>query len=58
MDTCTEKKLLLRLPTELHAPLQEMAKEDLRSVHSEIIFLIREALMRRGFLVEVSLHQH
>ncbi|WP_131745850.1 Arc family DNA-binding protein [Frankia sp. Cppng1_Ct_nod] len=42
------KNLNVRLPDDLHARLVEAAKEDTRSLNSEIIHLLREALERRS----------
>lgn len=36
--------LTLRLPQELHAALVERARLDARSLNSQIIFMLREAL--------------
>ena len=42
-----ERKLTLRISEELHAEIAALAEEDLRSVHSEIIVLLREAIAAR-----------
>ncbi|MGW6292239.1 Arc family DNA-binding protein [Streptomyces sp. NPDC055058] len=39
-----EKRISLRLPTELHARLVEEARADRRSLNSEIIHLLEVAL--------------
>jgi predicted HicB family RNase H-like nuclease len=39
-----EKRISLRLPTELHARLVEAARTDRRSVNSEIVHLLEVAL--------------
>ena len=45
--TDTEKRLLLRLPAELHQELTDLADQDLRSVNAEILVLLREAIAAR-----------
>lgn len=42
-----EKRITLRLPAELHAEIEELAKSDLRSLNAEIIILLREAVAAR-----------
>ncbi len=42
----------LRLPTQLHADLKTLAEIDLRSLHSEIIFLLQRAVEERRAEVE------
>ena len=37
--------LLLRLPPDLHAALKEAAQKDVRSMHGQIMFLLRQALI-------------
>jgi predicted HicB family RNase H-like nuclease len=39
-----EKRISLRLPTELHARLVEKARSDRRSLNSEIVHLLEVAL--------------
>ncbi|MFF9489776.1 Arc family DNA-binding protein [Streptomyces sp. NPDC014676] len=39
-----EKRISLRLPTELHARLAEKARTDRRSLNSEIVHLLEAAL--------------
>lgn len=41
------KKLVLRLPAELHAELVKLADEDMRSLNAEIIVILREAIEAR-----------
>ncbi len=43
----TDKRFSLRLPEELHAQLVELAEEDMRSIHAEIIMLLKEAIAAR-----------
>lgn len=38
-----EVKLLLRLPPELHALVKALAERDVRSLNSEIVYLLRRA---------------
>lgn len=40
----TEKKFTLRLPEDMHAALSKMADEDMRSLHSMVIFILRQAI--------------
>ncbi len=40
----TEKKFTLRLPEDMHAALSKMADEDMRSLHSMVIVILREAI--------------
>ncbi|MEU2867166.1 Arc family DNA-binding protein [Streptomyces mirabilis] len=39
-----ERRISLRLPTDLHAPLVEQARADRRSLNSEIVHLPEAAL--------------
>jgi hypothetical protein len=39
-----EKKFTLRLPEDMHAALNQMADEDMRSLHSMVIVILREAI--------------
>ncbi len=43
----TEKRLLLRLPAELHQEVTDLAEQDLRSLNAEILVLLREAIEAR-----------
>ncbi|MGW1543859.1 Arc family DNA-binding protein [Streptomyces sp. NPDC002309] len=43
-----EKRISLRLPTELHARLVEEARADRRSLNSEIVHLLEVALGPAG----------
>jgi hypothetical protein len=48
----TEKKAFaLRLDPALHAAIERLAAQDLRSVNAELEVLLREALQRRGIKV-------
>ena len=42
----------LRLPAQLHADLKTLAEIDLRSLHSEIIYLLQRAVEERRPEVE------
>ena len=43
-----KKRFLLRLENEDYAALEKWAADDLRSVNSQIEFLLREALKKAG----------
>ncbi len=43
----TEKKFTLRLPENMHAAISKMAEEDLRSLHSMVIVILRQAIEAR-----------
>jgi len=43
-----KKAFPLRLDPALHAAIERLAAQELRSVNAEIEFLLREALKRRG----------
>lgn len=47
-----KKAFPLRLDPALHAAIERLASQELRSVNAEIEFLLREALKRRGMKVE------
>jgi hypothetical protein len=38
-----EIKILVRLPPDLHAILKALAERDVRSLNSEIVYLLRQA---------------
>lgn len=42
------KSFLLRIPPELHAALERWAADELRSINSQIEFLLTEAVKRSG----------
>ena len=42
----------LRLDPALHAAIERLASQELRSVNAEIEFLLRDALKKRGVKVE------
>ena len=51
MPSPSKKSFALRLDPALHAAIERMAGQDLRSVNAEIEFLLREALKKRGVKV-------
>ena len=42
-----EKRLTLRLPEDIHEEVSKLAEEDYRSLHAEIIVLLKEAIAAR-----------
>jgi len=48
MSSPSKKAFPLRLDPALHAAIERLASQELRSVNAEIEFLLREALRRRG----------
>jgi hypothetical protein len=48
MPSSGKKAFPLRLDPALHAAIEHLAAQELRSVNAEIEFLLREALKRRG----------
>ena len=51
MPSPSKKSFALRLDPALHAAVERLAGQELRSVNAEIEFLLREALKRRGVKV-------
>jgi hypothetical protein len=51
MPSPGKKSFALRLDPALHAAIERMAVQELRSVNAEIEFLLREALKKRGVKV-------
>jgi hypothetical protein len=47
MIDVADKKYTIRIPEELHADLERIAKEDLRSLHATIVVMLREAAAKR-----------
>ena len=47
-----KKAFPLRLDPALHAAIERLAAQELRSVNAEIEFLLREALKKRGVQVK------
>ena len=54
MPSPGKKSFALRLDPALHAAIERLASQELRSVNAEIEFLLREALKRRGVSVKES----
>jgi hypothetical protein len=52
MPVTPRKAFPLRLDPALHAAIERLASQELRSVNSEIAFLLREALRKRGVSVK------
>lgn len=46
MDT-TDKKITVRMPSDLHEKLAQLAQTDTRSLNAEILVLLREAVEQR-----------
>jgi len=49
-----KKAFPLRLDPALHAAIERLAAQELRSVNAEVEMLLREALARRGVKVPVA----
>jgi hypothetical protein len=49
-----KKAFALRLDPALHAAVERLAAQDLRSVNAELEVLLREALQRRGVKLPAS----
>lgn len=47
IDVATEKKFTLRIPDDLHEQLKSIADQDMRSLHSQILVLLQEAVAAR-----------
>lgn len=54
MPSPGKKAFPLRLDPALHAAIERLAAQELRSVNAEIEFLLRESLKRRGVKAEES----
>jgi len=52
MTQAKKKAFALRLDPALHAAIERLAAQDLRSVNAELEVLLREALGRRGVKLE------
>jgi len=52
MPSPGKKAFPLRLDPALHAAIERLAAQELRSVNAEIEFLLRDALKKRGVKVE------
>jgi len=49
-----KKAFALRLDPALHAAIERLAAQDLRSVNAELEVLLREALARRGVRIPLA----
>ena len=58
MSDTQEKRVLLRLPLDLYLRLQALARADMRSIHAETIFLLREAINARSVPAERQFEEH
>ena len=54
MPQSPKKAFALRLDPALHAAVERLAAQDLRSVNAELEMLLREALARRGIRVPLA----
>ena len=52
MPSPGKKAFPLRLDPALHAAVERLAAQELRSVNAEIEFLLREGLKKRGIKIE------
>jgi hypothetical protein len=52
MPSPGKKAFPLRLDPALHAAVERLAAQELRSVNAEIEFLLRDALKKRGVKIE------
>jgi hypothetical protein len=52
MASPSKKPFALRLDPALHAAIERLAAQELRSVNAEIEFLLREALKKRGVAIK------
>ncbi len=52
MPSPGKKAFPLRLDPALHAAIERLAAQELRSVNAEIEFLLRDALKKRGMKIE------
>ena len=50
----SKKAFALRLDAALHAAVERLAAQELRSVNAEIEILLREALVRRGIRLPMA----
>jgi hypothetical protein len=55
MPSPSKKSFPLRLDPALHAAVERLASDELRSVNAQIEFLLREALKKRGVTVKDEL---
>jgi hypothetical protein len=54
MPQAPKKAFALRLDPALHAAVERLAAQELRSVNAELEMLLREALARRGIRVPAA----
>ncbi|MEQ1779799.1 MAG: toxin-antitoxin system HicB family antitoxin [Hyphomonadaceae bacterium] len=54
MPSPGKKAFPLRLDPALHAAIERLAAQELRSVNAEIEFLLRDSLKKRGVKLEVT----
>jgi hypothetical protein len=54
MPQSAKKAFALRLDPALHAAVERLAANELRSVNAEIEVLLREALLRRGIRIPLA----
>jgi hypothetical protein len=54
MPSPGKKSFPLRLDPALHAAIERLAAQELRSVNAEIEFLLRESLKKRGVKLETT----
>ena len=54
MPQSSKKAFALRLDPALHATIERLAAQELRSVNAELEMLLREALARRGIKLPVA----
>ena len=54
MPSPGKKAFPLRLDPALHAAIERLAAQELRSVNAEIEFLLRDSLKKRGVKVEAT----
>ena len=44
----TITRVMLRMPNEMHAALQDLARRENRSLHAQILYMLRGALETKG----------
>jgi hypothetical protein len=54
MPQSSKKAFALRLDPSLHAAVERLAAQELRSVNAELEMLLREALARRGIRLPMA----
>jgi hypothetical protein len=45
-DTQAEVKVTLRMPESMHAAIKRLAERQMRSMHNQMLFMIRDSLER------------